>query len=160
MDFQEAGNNCGLLHSCGRMCTTDPQTIFFTLWQLKSISLYPFRLIRYNIGTYKCCCAIINIHLYVLPRMCTWSRPLHTNSCALSIISLLCHWKQQENDVQGYHQLCIVNLRDILILSISNMFMHAWLLCSAQKTLLKLSVGHTLAIYLIHTFFLCICIAT
>ena len=29
MDFQEAGNNRGLLHSCGRMCTTDPQTIHF-----------------------------------------------------------------------------------------------------------------------------------
>ena len=27
MNFQEAGNNCGLVHSCGRMCTTDPQTI-------------------------------------------------------------------------------------------------------------------------------------
>ena len=24
MDFQEPGNNCGLLHSCGRMCTTEP----------------------------------------------------------------------------------------------------------------------------------------
>ena len=23
MDFQEAGNNCGLTHSCGGMCTTD-----------------------------------------------------------------------------------------------------------------------------------------
>ena len=25
MDFQEAGDNCGLLHSCGKMCTTEPQ---------------------------------------------------------------------------------------------------------------------------------------
>ena len=24
MDFLEAGNNCGLLHSCGRMCNAEP----------------------------------------------------------------------------------------------------------------------------------------
>ena len=44
MDFQEAGNNCGLLHSCGKMCTIEPQIYFFTLWQLKSnnsTSLHP-----------------------------------------------------------------------------------------------------------------------
>ena len=43
-DFQEAGNNRGLLHSRGIICTTEPQTIFFTLGQLKSnssISLHP-----------------------------------------------------------------------------------------------------------------------
>ena len=43
-DFQEPGNNSGLLHSCGRMCATDPYTIFFTLWQVKSnssTSLHP-----------------------------------------------------------------------------------------------------------------------
>ena len=44
MDFQEARNNRGLLHSCGIICTTEPQTIFFTLRQLKSnssMSLHP-----------------------------------------------------------------------------------------------------------------------
>ena len=30
-DFQEARNNCGLLQSCGRMCTAKQQTIFLTL---------------------------------------------------------------------------------------------------------------------------------
>ena len=29
------GNNCGLLHSCGKMSTTEPQIHFFTLAQLK-----------------------------------------------------------------------------------------------------------------------------
>ncbi len=51
MDFQEAGNNCGLLHSCGIMCVTKPQTLFFTCWWVESysISLYPSNLTKYNI---------------------------------------------------------------------------------------------------------------
>ena len=30
MGFQEAGYNCGLLHSCGKMSTIEPQIYFFT----------------------------------------------------------------------------------------------------------------------------------
>ena len=30
-DFQEEGNKCGLLHSCGRMCTKTIIIIFHTL---------------------------------------------------------------------------------------------------------------------------------
>ena len=42
-DFQKAGNNCGLLHSCGRMCATEPDlTIFLALSQLKNINLRKF----------------------------------------------------------------------------------------------------------------------
>ena len=30
MGFQEAGYNCVLLHSCGKMSTIEPQTYFFS----------------------------------------------------------------------------------------------------------------------------------
>ena len=88
----EARNNSGLLHSCGIICTTEPQTIFTTLGQLKSnnsMSLHPSGLIKCNISTYKCCCATINTHLssasYAHDH---W--PSRTNSRAISILSLLC----------------------------------------------------------------------
>ena len=93
-DFQEAGNNRGLLHSCGIICTTEPQTIFFTLGQLKSnssMSLHPSGLIKCNISTYKCCCATINIHLSSQCLVYAHDHwPSRTNSRAISILGLLC----------------------------------------------------------------------
>ena len=52
MGFQDAGyNNCGLLHSCGKMSTIEPQIYFFAFWQLKrnnSISLHPSTSSKFN----------------------------------------------------------------------------------------------------------------
>ena len=47
--------NCDLLHSCGRMCTTDPQTIFFILRQLKnnSISLHLLEIVGRNLSKFR-----------------------------------------------------------------------------------------------------------
>ena len=40
MDFQEAGNNCGLLHSCGKMSTTEPQIYRFSAYGPFEVFLY------------------------------------------------------------------------------------------------------------------------
>ena len=64
MDFQGAGNNCGLLYSCSRMCTIEPYIYFFTINfnSSKTTARHCIPLSSSNIA-YIFYCATTNIHL-------------------------------------------------------------------------------------------------
>ena len=87
----------------------------------------PFRLIKCNISTYKCLCTTINVHLC----SASYTHMITGLTYQLSILS-------PPIIIGHYYQLYIVKLGDIFNIDFLRQV-------STQKTLLKISVGNTLA---------------